>query len=483
MKTAILSGLVSLLIISTELSASPPFYDVEPVPVYLCDAIEEVKSYNTGFLQANWPVVLGENGWLLNSKKDLDEIFGLANEDYFRQLQRFVRALEAVGTKLMIVYTPTRGLVSPQNMNAELYKYNHSLAKNNYIKAAKKIKEAGVFMPRMDELIPGPNDFFPARDLHWTPAGSELVAKLVAEELERIGFVSSGSDQKFEAKYTGVKNSSGIIQKAAEIICGYNLPVNYYKTYTTVAVDNVMESSDDESALFSESDEPFIALVGTSYSANEDYNFAGFLQQYSNTTIANYSVIGGNLIGGWSNLLKSDDYQESHPEVVIWEMPSYYTLGGGDIFSQLTALSYDGCRDKPALLKNKVNFKAGGIAEEALFSSQLSDVPIKNLVLDFALSDRSVSEIDIGVWLSSGVKRKLSLKVHSQVTPDGRFIFELGNDAKIANEGFIALDIERILLEDGAPPSLQEIKNITVDVSLCETPYPYPLEPTLASVN
>jgi len=476
MKTAILLGLASLIVISAQLNASPPSYDVEPVPVYLCDAMEKYENYNTDFLKANWPLVLGKNGWFLNSQKDLDETFGLNNEGSFRQLQRFVRALEAVGTKLMIVYTPTRGLVSPQNMNAEIYKYNHSLAKNNYIKAINRIKEAGVFMPKMDELIPGPNNFFSARDIHWTPTGAEFTAKLVAKELERIGF------QKFKAQYAGLISPSGLIQRAAEIICDYNLPVDYYKSYTTVAVNNVMENS-DESALFSESEEPFIALIGTSFSGDESYNFAGFLQQYSNTTIANYAVNGGKLMGGWLNLLKSNDYKESHPEVIIWEMPSYYTLGGGDIFSQLTALSYDGCRDKPALLKNKVNFKAGGIAEEVLFSSQLSDVPIKNLVLDFALSDRSVSEIDIGVWLSSGVKRKLSLKVNSQGALGGRFILELGNDANTANQGFIAMDIERILLEDGAPPSLQEIKNITADVSLCETPYHYPLEPTLASVN
>lgn len=78
-----------------------------------------------------------------------------------------------------------------------------------------------------------------------------------------------------------------------------------------------------DDALFADSEMP-VALVGTSYSANPNWNFVGALKQALGSEVVNYSEDGHGPILPMLSYLKSDDFKNSPPQVLIWEFPERY---------------------------------------------------------------------------------------------------------------------------------------------------------------
>ena len=76
-------------------------------------------------------------------------------------------------------------------------------------------------------------------------------------------------------------------------------------------------------ALFANTEVP-VALIGTSYSANPNWNFVGALKQALRSDVINDSKDGHGPILPMLAYLKSDAFKNTPPQVLIWEFPERY---------------------------------------------------------------------------------------------------------------------------------------------------------------
>jgi alginate O-acetyltransferase complex protein AlgJ len=67
-----------------------------------------------------------------------------------------------------------------------------------------------------------------------------------------------------------------------------------------------------------------LALVGTSYSARSEFNFAGFLQQETGLELVNFATEGQGPFAPMRMLLESGEIVETGARIVIWEIPERY---------------------------------------------------------------------------------------------------------------------------------------------------------------
>ena len=99
--------------------------------------------------------------------------------------------------------------------------------------------------------------------------------------------------------------------------------LNVYRTYA--AEDALFE----EDALFGDEDNsPAVALVGTSYSADPQWNFEGALKQHLNTELSNFAQSAQGPLAPMNTFLEQQLNNLPELQVVIWEIPERYLLVG-----------------------------------------------------------------------------------------------------------------------------------------------------------
>jgi len=112
-------------------------------------------------------------------------------------------------------------------------------------------------------------------------------------------------------------------------------------------------ASDDSAGggdLFGDSAQPQVALVGTSYSANPRWNFAGALKQALSADVINYAKEGKGPLEPMLELLQDEGFKKAPAKLLVWEFPERYLPMHSDLsqFNQdwVAQLRADGNRDE-----------------------------------------------------------------------------------------------------------------------------------------
>ena len=170
------------------------------------------------------------------------------------------------------------GLVNREHLtDEEKARFDFDLAKANYLKSIEGFRKAGIWTPDLSPLFDERDvetPYYFQADHHWTPAGAERTARLVAETLKDVPGFADIEKKEFASTVTGLLPKAGTLHKTAAQFCGTSYATQYVERYET---EPVGEASAD--SLFGDEANPQIALVGTSNSGPA-YNFAGFLQQH-----------------------------------------------------------------------------------------------------------------------------------------------------------------------------------------------------------
>jgi alginate biosynthesis protein AlgX len=127
--------------------------------------------------------------------------------------------------------------------------------------------------------------------------------------------------------------------------CVDSLPEPLTETYETVEVVDPTAAVD----IFGGSGADTISLVGTSFSEVGQFNFAGFISQFSGLNVRNLAISGGNQFASITSYLTSKSFEEDKPRYLIWENPIYNNLaqfGEGPLDELLTAVA-GGCNPVP----------------------------------------------------------------------------------------------------------------------------------------
>ncbi|MBT8768150.1 alginate O-acetyltransferase [Metapseudomonas boanensis] len=451
------SALAAALLASAHGAQATPQYSVQRTGP-LCAVAQDPASYNTKYLSFFESLVQGQGDWLFRTRYDLRTDFGTTPYGY-SQFKRLRDALKARGVELMIVYQPTRGLVNREKLTPEeKAAFNFDLAKKNYLAAVEQFRKAGIWVTDLSPLFDEKGvdtDYYFKADHHWTPAGAERTAKLVAETLKQIPGFDDIPKKDFQSKVVGLLPKAGTLHKTAGQLCGTTYATQYVDQYETEA------AGDGGDSLFSDESDPKVALVGTSNSGPA-YNFAGFLQQHSGAEVLNMAVSGGGFDSALLQYMSSQEFHDNPPKVLIWEFATHYDLAQQSFYRQAVPLVNNGCEGRPVALKNRVKLKPG--ANEVLVNGKeqpLRDLRGRDYLVDLTFSDPAVHESKATIWYLNGRRENFKIEQSDRVDTGGRYVFELRNDQDWADLNLLALEIH-------SPEQMP--KDLSVEVSVCKRP-------------
>ena len=443
-----------------------PQYKVESYPS-ICDDINNIEKYDTTFLQKHWKIIAGEEDWLANSSMDFPD-YGQATSDFsLQELRRLKGLLAEYGTELMIVYLPSRGLSYPDELSASAAGYDVKSQRKQYLHTLSAIRDQGITVPQMTTLFDNNSQepIFYEKDIHWSIKGAQEAAKLVAVNIDKLGFADTDSPQKYETVYNGVMQDVANVEQAIAQICGFSFAPTYSPTYVTAELDTAENT--DSFSLFDEVTDD-IVLLGTSFSALPKFNFNGYMQEYANVPVANYALSGGGLIGSWVNYLKSGDFFAAPPRLIIWEVPGWREFEPR-FFHAFTPLFFDACDKSNAIMHTSHPSVSTRKVPNALFNAAGSKLEAKNLMIELNFSSPHVDAVQVRVWFENGASRTYNMRHQYRTANDGRFLTTLGNDHNYPNEKVVGVDIESIkyFASGGESPTS------SVSLSLCPNPMPY----------
>ena len=429
----------ALLAVATSTAAAPepiavePIYKPEPC-CQLCPAALEQSNYQGSELESMWPVVEGKDGWLFRARSDFATEFG-PKPAVMAMLKQFVDALDRRGSRLMMIYTPSRGLME---RDKSVTPFNYSLALKNYRQTLAEYRKMGVITPPLDQLIGQmAEDYYFKRDIHWTPAGSKATAKLSAQLIKQEPFYSQLPDKQYSTQVSGYSPIDGSMHRAAIQLCKQGYPMQYWNEYQTTETSG----ADD---LLAEESSPQIVLLGTSFTALPKFNFDGFLREALGKDVMNVAMTGGEDRGAWLEYLPSDGFQKTPPKLIIWETPSHYSLSDKSLFRQLIPLVDNGCANSTPLMEGKQEIQPTAGQNELVFSQELLKEKAGELVMDMTVSDPTVHELEVTAWYGNGTSEAFKVKQNSRANTGGRFVFLLAQDDSRHDQPFISLDLTKV---------------------------------------
>jgi alginate O-acetyltransferase complex protein AlgJ len=267
-------------------------------------------------------VVIGRDGWLFSdeefkpppgAEKNIGENLCLIGG-----VQRF---LSGRGIRLVLAIVPSKFRLYRENLEERkpvrlhrgLYRRFHLAADAEGITApdllaslAREKNSAALFL---------------RTDTHWTPFGARIAAESIAHTVRRHGLLNTGQ-QRFVTDAAGAERHRGDLLRFLPLdplFAQWLPPPDELHKRSTRVADEVSGGE----ALFADVLLP-VALVGTSYSANPNWNFAGALRQALGADLASHAEDGQGPLLPMFRFLQSNEFKNAPPELVVWEFPERY---------------------------------------------------------------------------------------------------------------------------------------------------------------
>ncbi|MFP4313017.1 MAG: alginate O-acetyltransferase AlgX-related protein [Alphaproteobacteria bacterium] len=273
-------------------------------------------------------VLIGDDGWLFTSEEfeyqeNYRENFKINTDFIIKVAQHF----EDNNINLVIAPVPAKSRVYENNLG----RYNFPAYKDDiYASFVQKMENRNIIvadvLPKMlqkDQNAKHPALFLKT-DTHWTPQGAKLSAQYIAKTIQKNFADKNFEEKKFAIQKVDSKKLEGDLTRYIPVEMFQNIKAENIAVYETAAMqDDAKDGADMSSMLFDDST-PEIALVGTSYSADENWNFEGFLKASLKIDILNAADKG---LGPFETMLQYLDnkaFKENPPKLVIWEIPERY---------------------------------------------------------------------------------------------------------------------------------------------------------------
>ncbi|MNP00207.1 Alginate biosynthesis protein AlgX precursor [compost metagenome] len=266
-------------------------------------------------------MVIGKDGWLFTDEEFKPAPSATQLTDNWALIRGVQQELERRGVKLVMAIIPAKSRVYPEYLGQERPATLHSGLYRDFLNRA---WQSGMAAPELLETLEHAKDngqVFLRTDTHWTPLGAEAVAQRLATtirdgkglELPNLAFVTEAGKQ------TPHKGDLLSFLPLDPLFSDMLPEADQLEARQTHPADNG-ESAD----LFGDSQQPQIALVGTSYSANPQWNFAGALKQALSADLINYAKEGKGPLEPMLELLQDEGFRQKPAQLLIWEFPERY---------------------------------------------------------------------------------------------------------------------------------------------------------------
>lgn len=351
----------------------------------------------------------GPDGWLLRDD-DLNTAFRL-DEQTLGYLERLNGALAAKGVTLILAAQPPRGAA----LTAEsLPGYDPGAARRRYAEARATLQEAGISVAGLAAAVADTPDYFFRRDHHWTPSGAAASAQAVAQIVTSTAAYQDLIPQTFRTERVGREEQVGSFGAAIGRICGENPPAEPFTRFRTEP------EAAPARTLFGKAPPPPITLAGTSNSARDDLNFAGFLEQATGLAVLNTSTVGGGPEAALEAYLRSPTFHEATPSFLVWEFATLFDLPQDPRFYRQLLPSVQGaCTEATSTAAVSVELKGPQVT---LFETAPED-EASFLYLEF--SDLSRTAFELGLSYRDSEHERVVIRRSSRERNDGRYFWEL----------------------------------------------------------
>lgn len=267
-------------------------------------------------------VVIGKHDWLFSDEEFNPVADGQQNQrDNLALIQGVRDQLAQHNVLLLLAIVPSKSRLYPEHVGDTPIS---SQRKDLYQRFHSAVRSADIAAPDLLGNLQAEKNsgqLFLRTDTHWTPLGADLVARQLSETVSR-SLALNGEPQEFVTQATKQKPLLGDLTSFLPLapLFEHLLPEpDQLQQYQTRAADQVNGTD----ALFADSDMP-VALVGTSYSANPNWNFAGALRQHLQRDLSNHAEDGQGPIVPMLKYLQSDEFANATPQLLIWEFPERY---------------------------------------------------------------------------------------------------------------------------------------------------------------
>jgi alginate O-acetyltransferase complex protein AlgJ len=255
-------------------------------------------------------VLVGRDGWFYSSEEfERPKNFDTEIADKLEYITQVKNALENAGIKLAVVLVPAKARVYPEHLG----RYSRPKYWDDvYQKFLTGLQANGVLAPNILNAMKATDIMFLKTDTHWTPSGARVVAHAVAEVVKPL---LEFQVQTFKQKLGKVTPHEGDLLKF--------IPLASFSAKPTPdrLETPIVEGTESAGAgLFGDS-KIEVALVGTSYSANSKFNFAGALKLELQTDVLNLALEGKGPITPMQEFLKA---LPENLKLVVWEIPERF---------------------------------------------------------------------------------------------------------------------------------------------------------------
>ncbi len=257
--------------------------------------------------------VIGTDNWLYTAEEfDMPAGFDENIKTNLAFIASVQAKLAAKGIALKLLLLPSKARIYPEYLGS----YRWPVLRQKVYAEALATLPADWVMNSTDALLAAKKTapLFMQTDTHWSPEGAKTVADFVAMQVKGVPLIPN----QFVTRHVGTKNYRGDLARF--------VPTGWARPYLGPKAEPLTiwkTEAVSEGDLFAEP-EISVALVGTSYSAIEKWNFAGFLQQALQADVLNVADEGGGPIKPMRKFLEETDFSNSKIKLVIWEFPERF---------------------------------------------------------------------------------------------------------------------------------------------------------------
>jgi len=271
-------------------------------------------------------VVVGRDGWLYTAEEFEQPAGHAANLDRNLLSVKNAKArLDQLGIDLLVAVVPPKTAIYPEKL-ADAPPPNRLAARRRFLAGLEAAGVAHVDLEAALRPAPGESQTFMTRDTHWSPAGAAKAgqaaaaaarASFPAADLPEKAFVRRAGDAATHAgdlmKFTPVGSFASLLGLEPE-------PVAPFTAEPAIGPNAVADAAD---SLFGAAEIP-VALIGTSYSAQETWGFAEALRIELQADVLNLAEEGGGPVAPMKTFLDGLAAMDAPPRLVIWEWPARF---------------------------------------------------------------------------------------------------------------------------------------------------------------
>lgn len=274
------------------------------------------------FRTGNPGVLIGDQEWLYTTEEF--EAYKEGREELNHKLETIGKVndyLHRHNVQLIVLLVPAKARVYPDPLgDIELPKEKKKL----YPWFQGSLLERGIYAPDFASIFLDNRDsaqLFMRTDTHWTPQGAELTASALERFMARDCRTLNLEHTNFKTRVSNAEHYAGDLMKF--------VPTGWFGKWVSVPKEplrrreTVKEEDAPEDALFAEERIP-VVLVGTSYSAHEQWNFEGALKTALQSDVMNMAQEGGGPMQPMADYLKEADLIGNPPQLVVWEIPERF---------------------------------------------------------------------------------------------------------------------------------------------------------------